>query len=533
MEPSEAAAATQALEVEDGGGPADPLAESHAPERPAVAAKCVGAVFLGLSLVGLGHAVWMRFAHVVYPFFLHIWLSTFTVLYSCQIIGQGLQLSGRPACLLVHYVILDVVVLVLVVVSFVGFRVDGGVRGALLLLALLANTYFAGKQVQASRRELRPDHLKLPVSGPSCAASVALQALLVVSFPLLAALLGGAWSQAIGYQTFGPRGQFYPLRLPSGEVDVMAYCVGPRNTSLPTFIFDVGGGGHSSSDIYGLEHALVALGRRVCQYDYPGCGWSGYARGVAQPSILDHVIQALGEEGPFIFLGTMDGAADRVYEHALSHPDDVVALIAMELGAGEFVLHQQLRQLGDADAREYARQVTRGRQQIGGVIAGVLVQWGLMGALVPVKGTYVPAELEEEMLFLNLRNEMQWTTQYRILVHWASHPEEVLRPSLWLRDRRLSQRIPVLSFLNMPNVTAQCLRESLDLGGDACNYRRQEVAANYDFNVAMTNMTPASELVLCDDCEGFLSGGGNLQWAVDHIMRFVGDVEPRAERHVA
>ena len=78
---------------------------------------------------------------------------------------------------------------------------------------------------------------------------------------------------------YPPRGQFVHISFPTGETRrVHVWCTGPPATSTrrPTFFFDCGGGGHSMSDLWGLQFALNAAGRRVCTYDPPGTAWSDF-----------------------------------------------------------------------------------------------------------------------------------------------------------------------------------------------------------------------------------------------------------------
>ena len=53
---------------------------------------------------------------------------------------------------------------------------------------------------------------------------------------------------------------------------------------------EVGGGGHSMSDLWGLRDAISQrYGRRYCSYDLPGVGWSDYAL-TDQPIITEQVL---------------------------------------------------------------------------------------------------------------------------------------------------------------------------------------------------------------------------------------------------
>jgi hypothetical protein len=60
----------------------------------------------------------------------------------------------------------------------------------------------------------------------------------------------------------------------------------------------------TSSDLYPFQFALNDQGYRVCTYDYPGTGWSGFGVEASQPMILDKIIDAIDEPGPFVLLVT-------------------------------------------------------------------------------------------------------------------------------------------------------------------------------------------------------------------------------------
>jgi hypothetical protein len=149
-------------------------------------------------------------------------------------------------------------------------------------------------------------------------------------------LLGGAGTIAVGWRRFPRRGAQYDLRAAGVPALVHAWCSGPpRSPAAPTIWLDFGGGGHSSSDAYGLQFALNAAGRRVCTQDPPGTAWSP----LLQPaSAIDAgaaarqraLIAAMGEEGPFVLVGSMDGGAERVYAFALAHPELTAAIVPMQ-----------------------------------------------------------------------------------------------------------------------------------------------------------------------------------------------------------
>jgi hypothetical protein len=48
-------------------------------------------------------------------------------------------------------------------------------------------------------------------------------------------------------------------------------------------------------------------------------------------------MSAMGEEGPFIMIGSMDAGDVRAYQFALDHPDKVVAVVSASMsGVSEF-----------------------------------------------------------------------------------------------------------------------------------------------------------------------------------------------------
>ena len=129
----------------------------------------------------------------------------------------------------------------------------------------------------------------------------------VVAFLITGLLLGGAYLQANGYRTYKPEGTFVTITYPNGyKQKILTNCLGNYNPDLPTLWIEVGGGGHSMSDLWGLrDYIQTNYGRRYCSYDMPGTGWSDFAV-TLQPLITSQVIQAMNEPGPFICLGTMD-----------------------------------------------------------------------------------------------------------------------------------------------------------------------------------------------------------------------------------
>ena len=514
----------------------------------------------------------------VYPHFFGLWLSIFMTFYSLQIFWQYHLSIARPrrdvVCNLGHYIVLDAVVFFVFLGSCIGLRADGAVWSVFIEIGTLLNTLLAWHRYRAmlsndkssplgstSMATAAEDGMAAPAEGDGVSVgrlspvwlrvlTVFNALLLAIAFLFFCLVMGGTWVQAVGYASYPPPpGSTYTVSYGTGlaattggtstsssttaaastspTTQVVAYCTGPVNASLPTFLFDIGGGGHSSSDLYGLQDALNALGRRVCTYDYPGCGNSGYAASANQPVFLDQIAAALGEPGPFILIGTMDGGPERIYQFALAEPSKVVALIPITWGAGEFPSYQKTRNLTDAQALSYARTTLAGRLGFGNIIVALGVQWGFMSFFVPPSSTFVPQAREAEKRFLNLFTEKQWVTQVNILAQQVADPSLVFVESLWASNRTLNAAIPVFNFYNQPNVTADCVSRRYAIGSADCNYLFAEDAISLAFNQAMVNMTAGSELVVCQDCTRngqFLSGDTNLPWLVENIMRLVGNI---------
>jgi len=155
--------------------------------------------------------------------------------------------------------------------------------------------------------DISKENDKKPSSYLTTCGIAVFMCLRVVAFSITGLLLGGAYLQANGYRTFKPQGTFIEIAYANGyKQKILTQCVGTRNPNLPTIWVEVGGGGHSMSDLWGLrDYIQTNYGRRYCSYDMPGTGWSDPAV-TLQPLITSQVIQAINEPGPFICLGTMD-----------------------------------------------------------------------------------------------------------------------------------------------------------------------------------------------------------------------------------
>jgi hypothetical protein len=117
-----------------------------------------------------------------------------------------------------------------------------------------------------------------PESPPLCAQlTVLLNALLqVVAFAFSALLVGGCWVQALGWRDYSANGNFITLSYATGHTQrILTQCVGAaRAPNVTTIWMEVGGGGHSMSDVWGVRDYIVAHypEYRYCSYDMPGTG---------------------------------------------------------------------------------------------------------------------------------------------------------------------------------------------------------------------------------------------------------------------
>jgi hypothetical protein len=201
------------------------------------------------------------------PRFLTIWLSLFMTFYSLQILWNLLvfPFHGFKNSLvnLIHYIVISLVVFVLMVSNYVGYRNDGGTWGLFLLVPTILNAAIYWERLKEIKG--KSEHEKHGILGnitPQSGVNIeslkpAMRRLLYfiaalnifflgLAFILIILLIGGSTIQANGYRSFPPRGIFVNVISPNGlSSKVMVYCSGNRNTSRPTFLFDIGGGGHS------------------------------------------------------------------------------------------------------------------------------------------------------------------------------------------------------------------------------------------------------------------------------------------------
>lgn len=492
----------------------------------------------------------------VFPAFSGLWFSLFIVIFSAQLALRSRLAHAMPAASLCVrtfpiglYSYLSLVALLVSVGYFVAYRPDGGVYGLVLAFILCLNA----REARASSVQQNPtDYDKLaihvhetvpveewqrtnsrqPCKRPHfsilCCVRGANVSILAISSFLLTMMLGGAWLQAQGYRMYPPRGKFVDLKFPNGEMRKShVWCTGPPpNPVLPTFFFDCGGGGHSMSDLWGLQFALNAAGRRVCTYDPPGTAWSDYSTATDNGNVLGLVIAALmseGEPGPFILLGDMDGGPDRIYEYALSQPANVKALIPMQYCIPEMTTYQLFHNWTYSQTRSYARETLMQRRTAGDIIRGFGAMWGLIPLFAPVPTSYVPAEYARESIFLNIWNEKQWTTQVLYLQQQVNNPDLAMQPDIWTTNRNLDPNIPVFALLAPGNATTTCARFNWAPDDERCRYQAAVNGYCLSFMQSLTTMTAGSSLHLCEGCssDDWLGTASTIPWVVSTVLAAV------------
>eukprot|EP01113_Clastostelium_recurvatum_P042583 TRINITY_DN6909_c0_g1_i1.p1 TRINITY_DN6909_c0_g1~~TRINITY_DN6909_c0_g1_i1.p1 ORF type:complete len:532 (-),score=102.87 TRINITY_DN6909_c0_g1_i1:34-1629(-) len=522
--------------------------------RRLVALDLVAAAFCLAGLIGLiyhGARLDDYNQPIMVPHFLGIWLSTFMLFYGLQIPWtlhftphRGYKLSLAS---FIQYCIIAVVVFILIIGYYVGFRNDGGTWALFLFPCVLINTYLAWIRMRLAAPNSRIsftvrskedgtmdssdskpwfDHMVVPKTKAQRIVLLTAAGLnvfvLSIAFITVGLLLGGCLVQAQGYRSYPPRGRFVTVSGSKGQTtEVMIWCTGPLSATQPTIVFDIGGGGHSSSDLYGLQFALNDAGRRVCTYDYPGCGWSGPSIDVTQPQILDQLMAAINEPPPYALLGTMDGGPERILQYALKYPSNVAALIVLDYrpGPSEMEMYKTMRGYTDAQATNYAVSTIGGRFALGNLVRAIGVQWGLMSVFAPPSPDYVPINDQMEKLFLNIYNEKQWQTQMNILASQVANPSTLFYYDIWSTTHTLDPNIPVLWLYANTNITKQCIQYNYSAMDCTEAHRTAEIYLPYVQQAA--NMTANSHLFVYDDPSTFLSGGPYIPWTTQRILQHV------------
>lgn len=247
------------------------------------------------------------------------------------------------------------------------------------------------------------------------------------------------------------------------------------------------------------------------------------------------VMHAMGEDGPIICLGSMDGGHNRCYEYALDHPERVKAVVAVGGVAPFNEFDAKVDFYGDpyADALANCRSVNGARKGLSNVYGFFAVGWGLITVVIPA-GAYQPAARAYEMHFLNLFNEKQWQTQAVLLGRAQASPtcDGWMDPSPFEARPDLDASIPVVIF-QLARTQAQldktCSDWGYSLGSRDCDFIRWQYTTTMNFTQAIADRNPGkSRFVLCTDCDAdsgfYLNQGNDIPWFVDNMIDAVGNI---------
>lgn len=336
-------------------------------------------------------------------------------------------------------------------------------------------------------------------------------------------LLGGCWLQAAGYRNFPPQGQYITINNAGGikgySQRILTQCVGQRDPSVPTIWVEVGGGGHSMSDLWGLrDYITTNYNRRYCSYDPPGTDWSDNAVStqIAGADLLTaQVIAAMEEPGPFICLGSMDNGDVRCLKYCLSYPANCTAIVPVGFGQlPEFQAILQYYDMSLKDATAMAKMTLASRISFGQAINFFAVSWGLISLFIP-NGAYQPANLAYESHFLNLFNERQWSTNNNFNYQASQNPQAlgVIGPSYWTSDAamQLPQSIPIFGFLlgqTASQLNSQCGAYGYAIGSKDCEFLFWQYNSTLTTDIQVIARNPASKLFICGDNCTTANGNG-------------------------
>jgi pimeloyl-ACP methyl ester carboxylesterase len=315
------------------------------------------------------------------------------------------------------------------------------------------------------------------------------------------------------------------------------------------------------ADLWGLGEALNKQGYRVCSYDMPGIGFSSFAvKGQREfgeggnGNLMSTVMDAIGEKGPFLLIGSMDGAGDRVYDFALRHPEKVSAVVIANDAAvlNEWALWAAAsrpdgKPVSPKATVDYARSTLKGRLGAGWAMAFGAC-WGLIPLFAPPNPAYVPQRRAREKVFLDVWTEKSWTANVfsGIVQSLEMSDDELLAPRVFA-NRSIDPDIPVVVMMwNDTRAPYGCVQppssSSSEKGGggggggggfgpssDLCRQQEKERKILWAEARAVASVNNVSRLVVSegDDCVDCVSGfdinqNGNIGWFVAQVVGSLG-----------
>jgi len=162
-----------------------------------------------------------------------------------------------------------------------------------------------------------------------------------------------------------------------------------------------------------------------------------------------------------------------------------------------------------SDQISMARAVSASRMTFGNVINFFAVSWGLISVFIQ-DGAYQPANKAYESHFLNVLNEMQWSTNCNYLYQATLNPQSVtgvVGPTFWIsaEAKTLPTHIPVFGFTlgqTTEQLNEQCKAYSYAIGSKDCNYLFYSYNTTMQTDIEIVSRNPASKLFVCwDECK--------------------------------
>lgn len=399
-----------------------------------------------------------------------------------------------------------------------------------------------------------------PASGATKCCSTFRTTLSVVAGFVMVGLFAGSVQEASGYLQYPANGTWITIthnRTPAGctiTQHILTQCAEPENynSSLPTFWSEVGGGGHSMSDLWGLRDELVNThGRRYCSYDMPGTGWSSpIVNGAGDLSgtrdfeyITDLVMDALGETGRYVLMGSMDGAYNRAAKFAIDRPEHAVAVVPVTIFNDEFLLYRDFNNITTDEMIEYGVSQLSGRYGFGNLIMLFGTSFGLISVFTPASSSYQPQDKAQESIFLNLQTEKQWATNCDYIRHQMTRPIDkwIAEPYIVTKASELGANgIPVLDFFlerNSSQLAQQCLNSRWELDSSECAFANWTYAQNVALNEELTRRVNdaagdnSSSIIMCgaecaDTTNAFLlNQDDHIAWFARTMIQALDDLQ--------
>jgi pimeloyl-ACP methyl ester carboxylesterase len=454
-----------------------------------LAAGCIGMILYGAFSAAFGPVYVMNQ-------FIGLWLTSLMVFYSICCLYHyftnrfvpASEISGLRLFAVVFDSIYYCIVLLMFVLLFIGFamgrRIDGIVWSLLLCILIgfiLFNVIWENqrdilKRKAASLIQSNEPNLSATedvvvrrnkiVHRVFLAITIILAIIRVVFIVVIALLIAGAWNLGVGVVKYPPRGKFATVTLTDGRPQTIHYlCEGPLNSSFPVYMFEADGT-HGMADFWGLQRILLQYGRRSCVWDKPGLGYSDYLY-VGQNSDQTYYyefMKAMGEKGPFIFVG-WGGGGPIIYEFATLHPEMVHSLVLLDVApmGVEWSVYAMLNNLTSDQKTAYMNSDLQNRYVLFNAINGLGVPWGFMGAIMPISNFAWPPELREERHWY-MTTEKTWASQ----LHWLRLQPNA--PNVF--SVPVNSSIPVHMIMTAQNDTMitqlQCTAKGISATSDTC-----------------------------------------------------------------